>query len=249
MLSSDGSHLASRSGRQQRRRLVGRTVETGAALRAVPVLASDASRANGTRGHSGPHTSRASTKKSTRMGVIIVSSGKFSATIVVYRPFIGRNFYSCSMLFLLNRCERSPRPLTVSSRLRRQVPQDGALKPRQKSPARIEDARRHEHVLMKLPRARLLQLQDLRPFPGGRGSIRSYETIANIRLYQELKRVRWLGQRFARPSGPKHLAEIENSMISRAALYPLAAASDFVRAVQVSPDPTLAGSQARPSMF
>jgi hypothetical protein len=75
----NGWHIASRSaGRWERRRLVGGTVETGAALRAVPVLARDAGRANGTRGHGSTRSSRASTKKPTLMGVIIVSSRRFS---------------------------------------------------------------------------------------------------------------------------------------------------------------------------
>src|SRR5262249_12381007 len=53
------------------------SVESGAALGAKPVLARDASRANGARTHDSTLGSRASTKDSTRIRVVIVSSRSF----------------------------------------------------------------------------------------------------------------------------------------------------------------------------
>jgi len=75
MLLLDGAHIASRAGgRRKSRRLVGGSAKTSAALRAIPVLASGAGRANGTQGHGKARSSKPSTKKPAFLGVIIVSS-------------------------------------------------------------------------------------------------------------------------------------------------------------------------------
>jgi len=80
MFALDGTRIASRcAGRREYRRLVGGTVETAAALRAVAVFSSNWGRANGTHGHGKAHPSKASTKKPAALGVIIVSSSKFLA--------------------------------------------------------------------------------------------------------------------------------------------------------------------------
>jgi hypothetical protein len=52
------------------RTLFGNTVESGAALRAIPMLASHASRANGTRGHGSTLKTMTSAKDSTRIRVV-----------------------------------------------------------------------------------------------------------------------------------------------------------------------------------
>jgi len=74
---------------KQWRALVGVSVEGGAALRAIPVLARHASRANGTRGHSSTRRLRASTKDSTRIGVVIVSSRNFQAPHFANQALVG----------------------------------------------------------------------------------------------------------------------------------------------------------------
>jgi hypothetical protein len=71
------------------RALVGVSVAGGAALRAIPVLARHASRANCTRGHSSTLGARASTKDSTRIGVVIVSSRNFQAPHFANQALVG----------------------------------------------------------------------------------------------------------------------------------------------------------------
>src|SRR5882757_9471694 len=83
MSSLDGARIAGRCpgrqqfrSRQEFRRCVGGIVETAAALRAVPVLASDWGRANGTHAHGRAHLSHVSTKKPASIGVIMITSEK-----------------------------------------------------------------------------------------------------------------------------------------------------------------------------
>jgi hypothetical protein len=71
---------------KERRTLIGSAVETGAALRAIAMLAGYASRANRTGRHHGALQSWASTKDSMRICVVIVFLQKFRGPA----PAVGR---------------------------------------------------------------------------------------------------------------------------------------------------------------
>jgi hypothetical protein len=78
MLPSDRLGITRRpSGRRGLRRLIGGTVETAAAFRAIAVRPRDAGDANGTHGHGSARSLQASMKIAAPLGVIIVASEKY----------------------------------------------------------------------------------------------------------------------------------------------------------------------------